>query len=510
MDFSEKEWQNSWNYYSNLYREAYIQYALVKNFITKNLLMTKEKKDKNLIWKVSFSREKLFVGTKEEFENFQLEDPKVEDMYHTALERMYLYEDPDKKDNILKYMAKEITFQVTEDCNLACTYCYQHNKKPNTMDFSVAKQTIDWILNNDEKISSYLLPENMIGAIIEFIGGEPWLEAGLIHKISNYFIQELFRLQHPWAIKFMFSMSTNGILQKDNEQIYDYFNKHYKHLSYSVSVDGNKKLHDACRLDKNGKGTYDRAIYSALEYSNKYNSHLNSKITISPFNVYYIKDAIINLINLGYYHINLNCAMEIGWKTEHATELYKQLCSIADYLKNTNKLDEIEISIFSENKGIPSSELGLEGNSCGGTGNMLAVDWQGNFYPCIRYMPNAVRREPYVIGNLEVGLNKEKIHKERVSYLRAITRISQLPEKCLSCPIDSLCPSCNGHSYDYYGDPNKRATFVCEMYQAEVLANLYYYSLKNIKLPFNIPKEWAINIIGEEEYLKLKRKVEEI
>lgn len=62
------------------------------------------------------------------------------------------------------------------------------------MDFSVAKQTIDWILNNDEKISSYLLPENMIGVIIEFIGGEPWLEAGLIHKISNYFIQELFRL----------------------------------------------------------------------------------------------------------------------------------------------------------------------------------------------------------------------------------------------------------------------------------------------------------------------------
>lgn len=70
MDFSEKEWQNSWDYYSNLYRDAYIQYALVKNFITKNLLMTKEQKDKNLIWKVSYSRKKLFVGKKEEFENF--------------------------------------------------------------------------------------------------------------------------------------------------------------------------------------------------------------------------------------------------------------------------------------------------------------------------------------------------------------------------------------------------------------------------------------------------------
>jgi hypothetical protein len=50
------------------------------------------------------------------------------------------------------------------------------------------------MLNDDERISSYLKPKNMIGVIIEFIGGEPWLEPELIHKISNYFIQELFRL----------------------------------------------------------------------------------------------------------------------------------------------------------------------------------------------------------------------------------------------------------------------------------------------------------------------------
>ena len=42
MNFSEEEWQDSWNYYSELYREAYIQYFLAKNFITKNLLTKKE------------------------------------------------------------------------------------------------------------------------------------------------------------------------------------------------------------------------------------------------------------------------------------------------------------------------------------------------------------------------------------------------------------------------------------------------------------------------------------
>ena len=28
---------------------------------------------------------------------------------------------------------RNITFQVTENCNMACTYCYQHDKTPKMM-----------------------------------------------------------------------------------------------------------------------------------------------------------------------------------------------------------------------------------------------------------------------------------------------------------------------------------------------------------------------------------------
>ena len=43
---------------------------------------------------------------------------------------------------------KDVTFQVTEDCNLQCTYCYQHNKTHNKMTFETAKKFIDYIFES--------------------------------------------------------------------------------------------------------------------------------------------------------------------------------------------------------------------------------------------------------------------------------------------------------------------------------------------------------------------------
>lgn len=117
--------------------------------------------------------------------------------------------------NDLSYMAKETTFQVTEDCNMACTYCYQHNKKPNAMSFGIAKTYIDMLLDNDPKINSYYDSEKMIGATFDFIGGEPWLQVDLITQISDYIMTELFRRKHKWAIRFMFSVCSNGLLHYD-------------------------------------------------------------------------------------------------------------------------------------------------------------------------------------------------------------------------------------------------------------------------------------------------------
>ena len=79
-----------------------------------------------------------------------------------------------------------ITFQVTEDCNLKCSYCYQTNKTHHKMNFETAKKFIDYIFKNKNNPNFFYNEENTLGFIIDFIGGEPFLEIDLIEQIVNY------------------------------------------------------------------------------------------------------------------------------------------------------------------------------------------------------------------------------------------------------------------------------------------------------------------------------------
>ena len=124
--------------------------------------------------------------------------------YGDSLNR-YFYEENNK-------FTRNITFQITDDCNLCCSYCYQHNKGHHKMPFEVAKKLIDKILTNDKSINSYVKSENAIGIALEFIGGEPFLEVDLIDKIIDYFIEKCIILHHPWVDRFRVSICSNGVL----------------------------------------------------------------------------------------------------------------------------------------------------------------------------------------------------------------------------------------------------------------------------------------------------------
>ena len=51
-------------------------------------------------------------------------------------------------------VAKNITFIVTKDCQLACKYCYLVGKnEKERMSWSVAKAAIDFILRSEEHTS---------------------------------------------------------------------------------------------------------------------------------------------------------------------------------------------------------------------------------------------------------------------------------------------------------------------------------------------------------------------
>lgn len=392
---------------------------------------------------------------------------------------------------------RTITFQITDDCNLCCSYCYQINKGHHKMPFEIAKTLIDELLHNDKLIENYVKSKNSLGVILEFIGGEPLLEVDLIDQIIDYFIEQCITLHHPWIDRFRVSICSNGVLYF-TPKVQEFIKKHQTHLSFSISIDGNKKLHDTCRVFPDGTGSYDLAIKAAKHYMKHYDKNLGSKMTLSIDNINYTFLALINLWDNGYNYIHANCVYEKGWTIEHARVLYNELKKVADYLLD-NHLEKIKgTSIL--NLDLSQQKNISDQNFCGGNGNMLAVDYKGDLYPCLRYMESSIgqNQSPYIIGNINDGIGYNQQTKDMIAGLD-VTYKSQSPQGCLDCPVSSECGWCSALNYQEFGTINKRTTYTCLMHKARVLANYYYQNKMGGNYPFLINRQDAIDIIGEDE-----------
>ena len=408
---------------------------------------------------------------------------------------------PEKRNN---KVIKQITFQVTEDCCLRCTYCYQNKKTNNKLSWETAKQLIDDLLYNKY---NYINSSNTLGIILDFIGGEPFLEIELINKIVEYTFNTMIELNHPWLYYSMVNLCSNGVLY-NTSKVQDFFKK-YSYLTFlTISIDGNKELHDSCRIDLNGNGSYNKAIEAVKLYRTQFNREIPTKMTLSPSNIKYLSKAIFNLINENYKEIHLNCAYEPGWNEIHAKIMYNELKIVADYILDNNLYNKIFISLFDENVGQPMAKDNNE-NWCGGTtqGGHISVNYTGKLFPCIRYMDSSLngKQEPIWIGEVGKGILVTNKDKENYEKINNITRRSQSTDECFYCPVAEGCGWCSAYNYEETGSVNKRLTYICIMHKARILANIYYWNKLYKKL--NLPKTKlnylsnidSLNIIEQDE-----------
>ena len=220
--------------------------------------------------------------------------------------------------------AKTITFIVTKDCQLACKYCYLVGKNNNErMSFQTAQKAIDYIL--DERI---LFPESSI--IWEFIGGEPFLEIELIDKICDYIKINLYKKQHPWFNSYRFSFPTNGLLY-NNAKVQNYIGKNKKHLSITISIDGNEKKHDLQRVYPNGKGSYKNVVKNIPLWLEQF-PDITTKVTVSSADLPFVKESVLHLWNLGIKGIYINVVYENEWKEGDDLIFENQLTELADII----------------------------------------------------------------------------------------------------------------------------------------------------------------------------------
>lgn len=403
---------------------------------------------------------------------------------------------------------KTITFQVTEDCSLKCTYCYQINKSKKVMSFEDAKKFIDLLIKESHDENSVYHVSKTRSVILEFIGGEPLLETNLIRRIIEYFKYKTISEHHPWASTFVVSMISNGI-HYFNHEVQDLIKDNLGRIDFSITIDGCKELHDACRLLPNGKGSYDLVEKACKHFMETYNKNMSTKLTIAPENVHWVSKAFINLYNLGYRVINGNCIYEHGWNEDSPLILYNELKILSDFIIDNDLVEDVYFSIF-DNNSFKSLNITDNNNYCGGDGSMLSLDCNGNLLPCQRFSECSMGEgNAIVIGDLENGLAKLDKHKKILNKLSCLTRTGQSTTECIECPIAAGCGWCTAYNIQETGVFDKRVTYICKMHKARALANMYFWNKIMIKYPNNnlskifVPENIALEIIDKDEYNKL-------
>lgn len=369
-------------------------------------------------------------------------------------------------------IAKNITFIVTKDCQLACKYCYLVGKNSKErMPWEVAKQAIDYILEHEDDYREE-------SVVWDFIGGEPFLEIDLIDKICDYLKTEMYRKNHHWFNSYRFSFSTNGI-NYHTEKVQEFIRKNREHLSIGITIDGTEKKHDLNRIYKFGneedteeRGSYHDVVRNIPLWLEQFPLS-GTKVTISTADIPYIKESVLHLYSLGIHEVNINVVFEDVWNDGDDKLFEEQLLQLADAIIDNDYYNDYACSFFSEYIGKPMDKVLDNQNWCG-AGQMLAIDAAGNFYPCTRFAQYSLRdKKALIIGNVHDGIDKNKLRP-----FLTLDRCTQSTQECIDCEVASGCAWCQGENYDAAATNTiyQRSTAICKMHKARVRANNYYWN----------------------------------
>ena len=366
--------------------------------------------------------------------------------------------------------AKQITFIVTQDCNLRCKYCYITGKNTEKrMSYETAKVAVDFFLS-DPNFS------NKKYIIWDFIGGEPFLEIGLIDRICDYIKIRTYELNHRWFDSYRFLFSTNGTLYH-MPQVQEFIRKNHKHLSINITIDGSKYKHDLMRIYPGGEGSYDIVAQNYKLWNEQFPwMECSTKATFAHEDLPHLAESIISLWTFGLTDVMANVVLENVWLENDDKIFEEQLKKLADYIIENKLWHTHSVRFFSPNLGHPLVEHELQKNFCGtGTNMMVTVDADGTVYPCLRFIDCSLNnRKPIIYGNI---FKKDEFNYDVSRRFAALDLKSQSPLECLKCEVASDCAFCTAHNYDAADTATvfQRSVTNCNMHKANVRANEYFW-----------------------------------
>lgn len=387
----------------------------------------------------------------------------------------------EKKYDIDQEQQNIVVISLTEACNLRCKYCYMIGKNEvNKLNLNMAKKIIDFVLDN-RKIF------NKQKVIWDFIGGEPFLEIDLLSEITEYLEFTLNKKNHNWKNNYTIRILTNGILY-DSYGVQKYVKKYQKNLTVGFSLDGCKEKHDAQRVFKNGKGSYDLVVKNVPLWLSQFPAAY-SKSTFSHEDLPLLKESIVTLWSLGIKDISANIVFENVWTEKDPIIFERQLKNLADYVIENNifEKDGYYLKFFDFGLLKPFNKNLEKKTYCSAGINEFAFDYEGRIYPCIRFLDFSLKnKKGFSLGNVYDGISQSKLN-----IFSNLTRENVDLPQCSNCAIKVGCATCAALNYDDSSKSNFiRTTYTCDMHKANIRALSYLYKrLLKIKRKHSYEKQ---------------------
>ncbi len=321
-----------------------------------------------------------------------------------------------------------LSLQVTDACNLACSYCYFYKKDPVTMSRDVVDRALD-LLDTESDINSD-------SWIINLFGGEPTLRRDLV----EYICETTTARGHAAGKKATFSLTTNGT--RFDEKFLALARAYG--ISTMLSLDGNQKAHDRFRTFQDGRGSFDlimKNLPRLLEAPN-----FKVRLTVSPGTVEFLAESIEELIDRGITKIASSVVVEETW--------HHRLRGARLGIKGVDVADTAEPAEICR----PPRNYG-----CGAATTFVFVNAFGDIYPCHRY-PGYFEKSPHVrLGSVHSGLDPARRHRYVTANLaaskkgcRSFVNTEKASGPCGDCAIQGACGgSCMAINEFVTGDPTQ-------------------------------------------------------
>ena len=337
-----------------------------------------------------------------------------------------------------------VTMLLTNDCNLACSYCFESNKGKDYMPKEMALDILK---------ATYNVVDPMAGVFtLNMFGGEPLMNWDTFKAVCDYVLEN--------NLKIRITATTNLTLLTD--EMIDYIDE--LSIPVLVSVDGIKEVHDKHRCN-----SFDKVIENMKKLIDRDLGYLiEARMTVAPDTAKYMYESVKMLVDLGINNIANVPASDLEWDAQ----------SIQDYKDNYEKILDMYIDILNDEtnkrnislyKVDQTLNLALEPikedtSMCNiGNPRWVIVDWKGDIWPCPDYpTTDNVDLIAGKIGNFYTGVDETKVDPKPMVATYEL-------ERCKGCEAISICKSgCPYENYTKNGKFNEPTIGYCTLQKAFV------------------------------------------